>query len=111
MRIAIITAGIVTNIVEAPADYTAPSGSEAVPVGIDEAYIGFGYSPGTGFEQPPVNLADPVTEALHELKALDAMSVRSMREFLLANHPGDLLLAPLDGHETAAQAARGRLKP
>jgi hypothetical protein len=47
-----------------------------------------------------------------ELEAIDASSIRALREFTLAKFPGDPLLpAVLSDYEAAAVVSRGKLKP
>lgn len=46
-----------------------------------------------------------------ELAKIDAQSIRSMREFLLAKFPGDALLPQvLAGHDSAAATERAKIK-
>jgi hypothetical protein len=110
MKFAIITDGNVTNIIEAEVNYSAPDGSEAIITDADNAHIGLGYSAGAGFEQPPVKTVDIAGNALQELKELDKMSMRSIREFVLLKWGDDPLLpSQLAQHEAAAVVARGKL--
>lgn len=55
--------------------------------------------------------ATATAAAKAELAKIDAQSVRSMREFILAKFPADPLLPPaLSGHESAAAIARAKIK-
>lgn len=70
------------------------------------------FSGGAVVQKPPKTQAELEAEnnaaALAELRAIDAASVRGLREWV-ASQPG--APAVLVQHEQAAQAARARLKP
>lgn len=55
--------------------------------------------------------AEATAKAKAELVKIDAQSIRSMREFLLAKFPADPLLpVALASHESAAAIARAKIK-
>lgn len=65
MRYAVISGGKVTNVIEAPANWTAPEGVQVVPS--DTAEIGWSYDgvslTAPGFTAPPLTAADLVASA------------------------------------------------